>query len=88
MKTTLPVLLALLLFGSTAPAGGGASPIADCPAPVAAAADDAARLAGHAIVAACTQLPVSCSSNRDCTCSGCCGQLGEGGPKLCQPSCR
>ncbi len=35
----------------------------------------------------CVQLPTACSSNSDCTCSGCCGQLGEGGPKLCQPNC-
>jgi hypothetical protein len=37
--------------------------------------------------AGCTQLPVNCSKNSDCTCSGCCGQLGEGGPTVCQPTC-
>jgi hypothetical protein len=88
MKAVVPVLLALLLVGTTAPAGGGTSPIADCPIQVSAVANDAARPAGHAIVVACVQLPVKCNSNRDCTCSGCCGQLGEGGPRLCQPSCR
>lgn len=35
----------------------------------------------------CVQLPIRCTSNNDCTCSRCCGQLGEGGPKVCQPSC-
>ena len=47
----------------------------------------AAGQGGETTLAKCTQLPISCSSNSDCTCSGCCGQLGEGGPKLCQPSC-
>lgn len=35
----------------------------------------------------CKQLPIACSKDEDCTCSNCCGQLGEGGPTLCQPSC-
>ena len=30
---------------------------------------------------ACVQLPVKCSSNSDCTCSGCCAG------SICQPSC-
>ena len=38
-------------------------------------------------ILACTQPPSSCESNSDCTCSGCCATLGEGGPKVCQPSC-
>ena len=37
------------------------------------------------IMLACTQLPVSCSSNSDCTCSNCCGDMA--GVHLCQPSC-
>ena len=37
---------------------------------------------------ACAQTPNACSSSRDCTCSGCCAQLGEGGPHVCQPSCK
>jgi hypothetical protein len=36
---------------------------------------------------ACVQPPNACSSNSDCTCSGCCAQLGEGGPQVCQPTC-
>ena len=35
---------------------------------------------------ACVQPPSSCSSNNDCTCSGCCATLGEGGRQLCQPT--
>lgn len=47
------------------------------------------RLAtGEIVIAQCTQLPTRCDSNSDCKCSGCCAQLGEGGPKVCQPSCR
>jgi hypothetical protein len=34
---------------------------------------------------ACTQLPIGCSSNGDCTCSNCCGDLA--GVHVCQPSC-
>ena len=34
---------------------------------------------------ACTQLPKSCSSNDDCECSKCCGDLA--GVNVCQPSC-
>ena len=37
------------------------------------------------IMLACTQLPVSCSSNSDCTCSSCCGDMA--GVHICQPSC-
>ena len=37
------------------------------------------------IVLACTQLPTSCSSNSDCTCSNCCGDLA--GIGVCQPNC-
>jgi len=37
------------------------------------------------VMLACTQLPVSCSSNSDCTCSSCCGDMA--GVHLCQPSC-
>lgn len=36
---------------------------------------------------ACVQPPNACTSNDDCTCSGCCAQLGEGGPQVCQPTC-
>jgi len=38
-------------------------------------------------IAKCTQLPIRCTRNSDCTCSGCCAQLGEGGPTVCQPNC-
>jgi hypothetical protein len=37
------------------------------------------------IMLACTQLPVSCSSNSDCTCSSCCGDMA--GVHICQPNC-
>ncbi len=37
------------------------------------------------LVRACVQPPITCTSNSDCTCSGCCGQFGNGG--ICQPSC-
>ena len=37
------------------------------------------------IMLACTQLPIRCSSNSDCTCSSCCGSMG--GVNVCQPSC-
>jgi len=40
---------------------------------------------GDNIMLACTQLPVSCSSNSDCTCSSCCGDMA--GVHLCQPNC-
>ncbi len=37
---------------------------------------------------ACVQLPVSCSSSSDCTCSGCCGSWdGSTRKGICQPSC-
>ena len=37
----------------------------------------------------CVQLPVACTSNSDCTCSGCCGTLSEGSSSgICQPSCQ
>jgi hypothetical protein len=49
---------------------------------------DQQRTTNTLLAARCTQLPISCTQNSDCTCSGCCGQLGEGGPKLCQPTCR
>ncbi len=40
------------------------------------------------ITLACVQLPVSCSSNSDCKCSGCCGSWDGGrGSGICQPSC-
>jgi hypothetical protein len=37
---------------------------------------------------ACVQLPIGCSSNNDCKCSGCCGSW-DGNTKtgICQPSC-
>lgn len=34
---------------------------------------------------ACVQPPIACTQNSDCTCSGCCGDMG--GIHLCQPSC-
>lgn len=37
------------------------------------------------VILHCTQLPVNCSSNSDCTCSGCCGDMA--GVHVCQPSC-
>jgi len=40
---------------------------------------------GEGMVLACTQLPISCSSNSDCTCSNCCGDLA--GVGVCQPNC-
>ena len=49
--------------------------------------DKEQRSEGTIMVAGCTQLPKPCSSNSDCECSGCCAQLGEGGPHVCQPSC-
>ena len=36
---------------------------------------------------ACVQPPIYCTQNSDCKCSGCCAQLGEGGPHVCQPTC-
>ena len=33
----------------------------------------------------CTQLPIRCSANSDCTCSKCCGDMA--GVHVCQPSC-
>jgi hypothetical protein len=88
MNVILPVLLGLLLVGSTAAANDRPVPPPDCPAQVSAATGEAAQPADHAIVVACVQLPINCNSNSDCKCSGCCGQLGDGGPRLCQPSCR
>lgn len=41
-----------------------------------------------AVQFACVQPPNACSSGSDCSCSGCCAQLGDGGPSVCQPSCR
>lgn len=50
--------------------------------------DNEQRAAANILASShCVQLPIRCTSNSDCTCSRCCGQLGEGGPKVCQPSC-
>jgi len=36
--------------------------------------------------AGCVQLPSACTSNSDCSCSGCCGAW-SGNSGICQPSC-
>jgi hypothetical protein len=37
----------------------------------------------------CVQLPIRCSGDSQCTCSHCCGKLGEGDSGgICQPTCR
>lgn len=42
---------------------------------------------GHAMPV-CTQLPVRCTSNSDCSCSGCCATFdGSGSVGICQPTC-